>query len=67
MPSTSEKQKRTMAAAAHDPGFAKKMGIPQTVAREYNHADHLRDMHRQAKSSPTVRTKSRGGSGRGGY
>lgn len=65
MPSTSEKQKRTMAAAAHSPAFAAKVGIPQTVAREYNHADHLRDMHRQAKSAPSVRSKSRGGSGRG--
>lgn len=35
MPSTSEKQKRTMRAAAHDPAFAKKVGIPQRVAREY--------------------------------
>jgi hypothetical protein len=39
MPSTSAKQKRTMAAAAHDPKFAKKMGIPQSVAKEYNRAD----------------------------
>lgn len=67
MPSTSEKQKRTMAAAAHSPAFAAKVGIPQTVAREYNHADHLRDMHRQAKSSPTVRTRTPGGKGRAGY
>ena len=28
-----------MAAAAHDPRFAKKMGIPQTVAREFNQKD----------------------------
>jgi len=39
MPSTSDKQRRTMAAAAHDPKFAKKMGIPQSVATEYNQAD----------------------------
>ena len=39
MPSKSKKQARTMAAAAHDPKFAKKVGIPQKVAREYNHAD----------------------------
>lgn len=67
MPSSSEKQKRTMAAVAHSPSFAAKAGIPQTVAKEYNHADHLRDMHRQAKSTPAVRTRSRGGSGRAGY
>jgi hypothetical protein len=39
MPSTTPKQARTMAAAAHDPGFAKRVGIPQGVAREYNQAD----------------------------
>ena len=30
---------RTMAAAAHNPAFAKKMGIPQKVAKEFNKAD----------------------------
>lgn len=39
MPSKTPKQKRTMAAAAHDPRFAKKLGIPQNVAREFNQAD----------------------------
>lgn len=39
MPSVSPKQARTMAAAAHDPKFAKKLGIPQGVAREFNQAD----------------------------
>jgi hypothetical protein len=39
MPSRSEAQARTMAAAAHDPSFAKKVGIPQKVARDYNEAD----------------------------
>lgn len=28
-----------MRAAAHDPKFAKKMGIPMSVAMEYMHAD----------------------------
>lgn len=39
MPSKSAKQARTMAAAAHDPKFAKKVGIPQKVAKEFNEAD----------------------------
>lgn len=39
MPSKSAKQKRTMAAAAHNPAFAKKVGIPQKVAKEFNRAD----------------------------
>ena len=37
--STSEKQARTMAAAAHDPKFAKKLGIKTSVAKEFNQAD----------------------------
>jgi hypothetical protein len=28
-----------MAAAAHDPAFAAKVGIPQKVAKEFNQAD----------------------------
>lgn len=39
MPSSTKKQARTMAAAAHNPEFAKKMGIPTKVAKEYNKAD----------------------------
>ena len=37
--STSQAQFRTMAAAAHDPKFARKVGIKQSVAREFNKAD----------------------------
>jgi|APCry1669189844_1035258.scaffolds.fasta_scaffold04620_2 hypothetical protein len=37
--STSEKQARFMAAAAHDPKFAKKVGMKQSVAKEFNKAD----------------------------
>lgn len=39
MPSTSKKQARFMAAAAHDPAFAKRAGISQGVAKEFNQAD----------------------------
>ena len=39
MPSTSKRQARTMAAAAHNPSFARKVGIPQGVAKEFNQAD----------------------------
>jgi len=37
--STSEKQARFMAAAAHDPAFAARTGIKQSVAKEFNKAD----------------------------
>ena len=36
MPATSEKQKRFMDAAAHNPSFAKKVGVPQSVAQEFS-------------------------------
>lgn len=39
MPSKSAKQARTMRAAAHNPAFAKKVKIPQAVAREFVAAD----------------------------
>lgn len=39
MPSVSKKQRNFMAAAAHNPAFAKKVGISQTVAQEFNKAD----------------------------
>ncbi len=39
MPSKTPKQARTMAAAAHNPAFAKKVGIPAKVAKEFNAAD----------------------------
>ena len=38
MPATSEKQKKFMDAAAHNPAFAKKVGIPSKVAKEYSQA-----------------------------
>ena len=38
MPSTSAKQKRLMDAAAHNPAFAKKVGIPVKVAKEFSKA-----------------------------
>jgi hypothetical protein len=41
--STSQAQFRTMAAAAHDPKFARKVGIKQSVAREFNKADTGQD------------------------
>ena len=39
MPSKSPAQARLMAAAAHDPAFAQKTGVPPKVAKEFNQAD----------------------------
>ena len=50
MPSKSKKQKRTMAAAAHDPEFARKVGVPQSVAKEFNKADKGKRPHKQGRT-----------------
>lgn len=39
MPSKSKAQRNLMAAAAHNPEFAKKVGVPVSVANEFNQAD----------------------------
>jgi len=39
MPSKSKAQAKLMAAAAHNPKFAKKVGIPVKVAKEFNKED----------------------------
>jgi hypothetical protein len=38
MPAKTAKQKRLMDAAAHNPAFAKKVGIPQSVAMDFSKA-----------------------------
>jgi hypothetical protein len=38
MPAKTAKQKRLMDAAAHNPAFAKKVGIPQSVAMDFRKA-----------------------------
>lgn len=39
MPSTSAKQAKFMRAVAHSPGFAKKVGVPQSVGKDFSMAD----------------------------
>jgi hypothetical protein len=39
MPSKSSSQHKLMEAVAHNPSFAKKVGIPQKVGREFSKAD----------------------------
>jgi hypothetical protein len=50
MPSKSPKQKRFMAAAAHNPKFAMAAGISQTAAKEFNKADQRKDKSKSSKS-----------------
>ena len=39
MPSSSKKQANFMAAIAHNPSFAKKVGVSQSVGKDFNEAD----------------------------
>lgn len=57
MPSKTPAQARLMAAAAHDPEFAKKAGVPQSVAREFNQADKGGKMLKQAMQAKALRRK----------
>ena len=52
MPSTSPAQARMMAAAAHDPKFAKKVGVPVSVAKDFNQADKGKRLAEAMKRMP---------------
>jgi len=39
VPSTSRKQHNFMEAVAHNPAFSKKVGVPQSVGKEFAAAD----------------------------
>lgn len=45
MPSKSPAQAHFMAAAAHNPEFAKKAGISQKVAKDFNEHDMTKKRH----------------------
>lgn len=50
MPSKSPAQKKLMQAAANNPAFAKKVGVPQKVAKEFVEADRRKKNARQTKN-----------------
>lgn len=47
-----------MAAAAHDPEFAAKVGVPQKVAREFNQADKGKRLAEAMKAHARRRSTS---------
>lgn len=61
MPSQTPKQARFMAAVAHDPKFAVKVGVPQKVGQEYNQADKGGQMLKQAMQVQALRRRNSGG------
>jgi hypothetical protein len=58
MPSKSKAQAKTMKAAAHNPQFAKKVGIPQPVAKDFAKADAKAGGPPKGKSPPPSKAKS---------
>ena len=58
MPSTSKKQHNFMAAIANSPSFAKKVGIPQSVGKDFNEADKGRKF---SKGGDTMASKMNAG------
>jgi hypothetical protein len=53
MPSTSKKQHNFMAAVAHSPAFAKKVGVPQSVGQDFNEADKGRKFSKGGNAMAT--------------
>ena len=52
MPSKSDAQRRLMAGAAHSPEFARKVGVPVAVAKEFNQADKGKKLAEAMKRMP---------------
>jgi len=57
MPSTSKKQHNFMAAIANSPSFAKKVGVPQSVGKDFTTADKGKKF---SKGGDTMATKMMG-------
>jgi hypothetical protein len=49
MPSVSPKQAALMRAVAHNPAFAKKVGVPVSVGKEFTAADAAKPMLPKAR------------------
>ena len=54
MPSKSPAQARMMAMVAHNPSAAKRTGVPQSVAKEFNQADAKTGILRKKKPKKMV-------------
>jgi len=60
MPSTSKKQHNFMAAIAHNPAFAKKVGVPQSVGKDFNQADKGKTFSKGGMMKPVDMKKNPG-------
>jgi len=60
MPSVSKKQHNFMAAIAHNPAFAKKVGVLQSVGKDFNQADKGRKFKEGGTMKPVDSKKNPG-------
>lgn len=60
MPSSSKKQHNFMAAVANNPSFAKKVGVPQSVGKDFNQADKGRKFSEGGDMKPVDMKKNPG-------
>jgi len=60
MPSTSKKQHNFMAAVANNPKFAKKVGVPQSVGKDFNTADKGKTFREGGAMKPVDAKKNPG-------
>jgi hypothetical protein len=60
MPSTSKKQHNFMAAIANNPKFAKKVGVPQSVGKDFNNADKGKTFKEGGMMKPVDKKKNPG-------
>ena len=60
MPSTSKKQHNFMAAIANNPKFAKKVGVPQSVGKDFSNADKGKTFKEGGTMKPVDKKKNPG-------
>lgn len=61
MPPVSKKQKRLMDAAAHNPAFAKKVGIPMSVATDFSESGKGKKFRKGGEAMKNCGTYAKGG------
>lgn len=61
MPSKSDRQHRFMAAIAHSPSFAKKVGVPQSVGKDFSMADKKKGKYAEGGMTQAERDRQKTG------
>jgi len=64
MPAVSAKQEKFMRAVAHSPKFAEKVGVPQSVGREFTKGSKMKGEHpvqKKAKAGAKMVKMAKGG------